>query len=145
MLELPFIQDSTIRFTVKEHLWFLNRIKPIENRLSYPISDIGSCELFWDKNYGVKNGVLGSFNWLSPKRIKVSILGKDSPDMIISTIIHELHHKWQWERFKFLYPFLAIPFVRGFALERTALIIENEADELLGLPGLNSLNDNNQH
>ena len=137
MIELPWNKKNSIRFTIKEHLWFLKRIKEIEKKLDYKIADIGRCELFWEKNYGVKNGILGSFNWLNPKTIKVSILGKEQPEMIISTIIHELHHKWQYQKYKYIYPILAIPVLRQITLEKTALIIEKQADEIIGLEGLN--------
>ena len=52
---------------------------------------------------------------------------------ICSTYIHELHHRWQFQRWGLVkYILRAIPVIRQATLERTAKAIELQADRLLG-------------
>ena len=88
--------------------------------------------------YGVENGILGSFSWQQPNTITLApppseVLTEFWAQEICSTYIHELHHRWQFQRWGLVkYILRAIPVIRQATLERTAKAIELQADRLLG-------------
>jgi len=88
--------------------------------------------------YGLENGILGSFSWQEPNTILLAAPPFEDDHAwwateICSTYIHELHHRWQYQRWGlFKYALRSIPFLRELTLERTAKAIELEADRLLG-------------
>ena len=88
--------------------------------------------------YGVENGILGSFSWQVPNEILLApppseVLTDFWAQEICSTYVHELHHRWQYQRWGLVkYALCAIPFLRNWTLEASAKAIELEADRLLG-------------
>jgi hypothetical protein len=63
-------------------------------------------------------------------------MGKITPEQLVSTLAHELHHRWQFQKFGPLYFVMSIPYVRQFLLEKTAIEVEKVADELVGNGGI---------
>ncbi len=51
------------------------------------------------------------------------------PEIIISTVIHELRHAWQYRRRKWLYVLCCLPFVREFTIEVDAKRVMSGADQ----------------
>jgi hypothetical protein len=88
--------------------------------------------------YGVENGILGSFSWQAPDTIVLApppheTLSEFWAQEMCSTYIHELHHRWQFQRWGLAkYALRAVPFLRHWTLESSAKAIELEADRLLG-------------
>lgn len=101
-------------------------------------SSTAGVKIRYNSKYNLDNGILGSFSWTDPD---VILLAPPSPvhdlnhyaDTMVSTYIHELHHRWQFRQGKFLYMLRSIPFVREVFLEITARDIEYAADRLMGL------------
>ena len=118
--------------TSGERDFFEKIIRPLEESLSYPISDIFSTELFWDDKYNSNNGILGSFNWRNSFRISLNPIGKVTPELLLSTVVHELHHKWQFEKYNIFYVIALIPFLRKNFLEKSAFKVEAETDIIFG-------------
>jgi hypothetical protein len=123
------------KLTSEEAEYFDKSIREIRLRLPHPISPSDEVEIYWNDKYGVDNGILGSFNWIRPDEVDLSPLGKDSPELLVSTFAHELHHRWQYKTYKVLYCLALVPIVRQFLLEKTAKEVELAADDLLGLGG----------
>ena len=124
------------QLTLEEQKYFVDEVEKIREKLSCPIADTHDIEMYWNDKYNVDNGILGSFNWIRPNDVDVSPLGKDSPELLVSTIVHELHHRWQHKKYGPLYYLMLLPVVRQLVLEKTAKKVELEADNLLGLGGL---------
>jgi len=50
------------------------------------------------------------------------------PEIIISTVIHELRHAWQYRRWKWLYVLCCLPVIREFTIEVDAKRVQKDAD-----------------
>lgn len=51
------------------------------------------------------------------------------PECVITTVIHELRHAWQYRRLKWLYVLCCLPILREFTIEVDAKRITKEADK----------------
>ena len=90
------------KLTSEESRYFIDEMNKVKDRLPHPIASV-DVEIYWNDKYGVDNGILGSFNWIRPNEVDLSPLGKSSPELLVSTFIHELHHRWQYKKYKLLY------------------------------------------
>lgn len=85
-----------------------------------------AVKLKWCCGMTQENGVMGCFVfmtntiYLMPEDPYMS--GKKSgwPELIVPTLIHELRHKWQFERNKLLYILCCLPLLREITIERDA-------------------------
>lgn len=85
-----------------------------------------AVNLKWANGMTQENGVMGCFVfatntiYLMPEDVYVS--GKNSgwAELIAPTLIHELRHKYQFERNKLLYIFCCLPFLREWTIEKDA-------------------------
>jgi len=125
------------QLTDDERKYFINEIKRLVPDLPHEIADVDKTALFWEDKYNSDNGILGSFDLKHPHSINLSPLGKQMPEMLVSTVAHELHHKWQFETLSIFYFFMAIPGIRQCLLEPTAKEVELAVDKLLGLEDIN--------
>jgi len=117
--------------TQKEQEYFVKIISKAKDRLPYPIADPSGVKIYWNEKYDANNGILGSFDWKKPSEINLIHYGKDAPEMLVSVVAHELHHKWQFGKYGVLYFIMAIPLLREFLLEKTADKVEKAMDELM--------------
>jgi hypothetical protein len=119
------------KLTPEEKAYFVKYVAKGRDQLPHKISDPVGVEMYWNDKYNVDNGILGSYSWWRENAIDLSPLGQDVPSMLVSTVAHELHHKWQFEQYGFWYRFMVIPFVREFLLEKTADEVTIKMDELM--------------
>lgn len=120
------------RLNAQEKNKLYQLIDGIYFRLPHAVWCPRSVEWFWDK---IGAGVLGKFQWTTPKRIFLSYaLERAGVEYAASTAVHELRHKYQFEMDTFGY-LLGLPF-RRFTIEPSAVECEKAADKLLGLEGL---------
>ena len=125
------LSDEQVKF-------FINSIEFLENKLSYPIAPVREAELYWEPKYE-GGATLASFSQWSPKRIKISTGGKMVPEMMLATVIHELRHMYQFQKYgRVLFSLASIPIIRMRLLETSAWNVEREAEGLLGQTGLNN-------
>ena len=120
-----------IELTEKERNYFVILVSKAQKQLPHKIANPNSVKMYWNDKYNVENGILGSFNWIKKGEIDLSPLGKTVPDMIVSTVAHELHHKWQFSHFGPLYCLMLVPGIRQVLLERSAKEVELKVDELM--------------
>jgi hypothetical protein len=117
--------------TPKETAKIRAAIKKIEKKLPHSIADIGDTAVYWEK---MMPGTIGKFTWWKPWELSININHRDDPlSFILSTVIHELHHKWQFMKDPIGYVIACMTFQRNRKLEPTAIETEKEADVLLGL------------
>lgn len=82
--------------------------------------------LKWANGMTPENGVLGCFVcwtntiYLQPEDVYNSGKGSQWPELQVPTLIHELRHKWQFERNKLLYILCCILIVREWTIEKDA-------------------------
>lgn len=83
-----------------------------------------------------KKSVLGCYVfksntiYLQPEDVYNSGKGSQWPELMVPTLIHELRHKWQYERNRLAYRLLCwLPILRKWTLERDAEKITKKADE----------------
>ena len=69
----------------------------------------------------------GNTIYLQPEDVYNSGKGSQWPELQVPTLIHELRHKWQFERNKLLYILCCILIVREFTIERDAEKITKKA------------------
>lgn len=50
------------------------------------------------------------------------------PELIASTLVHELRHAWQYRRWKWLYVLCCLPVIREFTIEVDAKRVQKDAD-----------------
>ena len=94
-----------------------------------------AVNLKWACRMNQKNGVMGCLFatyktiYLMPEDVYMS--GKNSgwPELIVPTLIHELRHKWQYERNKLLYILCCVPVVREWTIEKDARKITEIAQD----------------
>lgn len=94
-----------------------------------------AVNLKWANGMTQENGVMGCFVfatntiYLMPEDVYMS--GKNSgwPELIVPTLIHELRHKWQYERNKLLYILCCVPVVREWTIEKDARKITEIAQD----------------
>lgn len=123
--------------TEKERRWFDDKVNELRPKLNAEIADIDMTSLYWEDEYNEDNGIMGSFNHFQPDRVKLNPTGKLMPEFIIGTLVHELHHKWQFEKYgRVLFVLLAIPGLRRLTIEPSAYRLEDQVDELMGQGGL---------
>lgn len=126
-------------FSESEKTFFFNAIKKIRSRLPHQICDPEECEYFWCPSDSLFNrifpGTIARVN-VYKKRFLISDFGQQMPEMIVSTIAHELHHMWQFKTYGPLYFVMAIPVIRQRFLEKTAIEVEHAADKLMHMDGL---------
>ncbi len=78
-----------------------------------------------------KNGIMGSFSYLRPNDIYLIPLKNTLEDFLLSTVIHELTHYYQFHSNKLLYPILCIPGIRQFTIEKQAKKNELFVDKII--------------
>ena len=83
----------------------------------------------------LRESVLGQYSHIR-KRITLNIRYRPTPEYLVSTLCHELHHRWQHETMGAKYILLANFITRDRYLEGTAREIERKVDKLLGMDGL---------
>ena len=94
-----------------------------------------AVNLKWANGMTPENGVLGCFVfwtntiYLQPEDVYNSGKGSQWPELQVPTLIHELRHKWQYERNKLLYILCCLPILREITIERDAEKITKKADE----------------
>lgn len=82
--------------------------------------------LKWACGMNQENGVMGCYVfanntvYLQPEDVYMSSKYSSWPELITPTLIHELRHKWQYERNKLLYILCCLPFLREITIERDA-------------------------
>lgn len=94
-----------------------------------------AVNLKWCCGMTQENGVMGCFVfatntiYLMPEDVYVS--GKNSgwAELIVPTLLHELRHKYQFERNKLLYILCCLPILRELTIEKDADKITKKADE----------------
>ena len=94
-----------------------------------------SVNLKWACGMNQENGVMGCFVfmtntiYLMPEDVYMS--GKNSgwPELIVPTLLHELRHKWQYERNRIGYILCCLPFLREITIEKDAWRITELAQE----------------
>ncbi len=82
----------------------------------------------WCSAMTMKSGIMGAFvPWmgktifLMPSSSPVLANMSDPwPELIVSTLVHELRHAWQFQKYKLLYIFCCLPVLREFTLEMDA-------------------------
>lgn len=119
------------KLSKEEKKYFVKLVSKAREKISKPIADPSGVEMYWNDKYNEKNGILGSFNWMKPKEIDLSFMGKDSKEIMVSIVAHELHHKWQYKIYGSLYFLMSLPIIREYLLEKTANIVEKEVDVLM--------------
>lgn len=122
------------KLTEEESRYFVSLVSKAKDQLPYPIADPESVQMYWNDKYNSDNGIMGSFNWARPKELDLNSGGKIAMEMMVSTVAHELHHKWQLGNYGVLYYLMLVPGVRQLLLEKTAKKIELKVDELMEDP-----------
>lgn len=114
-------------------------IRPQLREAGHVFSSTKGVRVAFCNKFTVDNGILGAFSWQTPDKILLapSPLGEDEwhwwARELASTYVHELHHRWQYQRWGLVkYAIKAIPVIRNWTLEASAKAIELEADRLLG-------------
>lgn len=94
-----------------------------------------AVNLKWALGMTRKKSVMGCFVfksntiYLQPENVYESTKYSQWPELIAPVLIHELRHKWQYERNKLLYICLCwIPILRKWTLERDCEKIEKAAE-----------------
>jgi hypothetical protein len=91
--------------------------------------DIQNIYLYWCYKMGLANGIIGCFSLFYPNRIFLSPQ-KNCKEFLISTLIHEVYHLYQYEKYGFvLFSLFSLPIIRNVLLERNARYYENVFDE----------------
>jgi hypothetical protein len=83
----------------------------------------------------MRDSVLGKYNHWT-RRVTLNIKYRSTPEFLVSTLCHELHHKWQHDSWGFRYVLLCNFLTRDKFIEVTAREVENAADEYMGMGGL---------
>lgn len=95
------------------------------------MSGLSGVGVYWDHGFTVESGILGAWWWVRPDVLRLSPVGRSDPAGMVSILAHELHHRWQWERFgTVLYVLLSAPGVRRYTLEPSAYALEHAIDAL---------------
>ena len=125
------MKKPPVALNESEELFYQTWLLAGANRLSKPIAAFDSVEWRW-ADWGKDSARMGQFapfkNCIYLSRRAGNLL----PKMLLPTVVHELRHKWQRKKFGWLFWLLAIPIVRRFTIERDALALEAEADEIWG-------------
>jgi len=79
--------------------------------------------------------VLGKYSHITGK-IALNSRYQHSPEYLVSTLAHELHHQWQHESWGIKYILLANFFTRDKYIERTAREVEQYIDGFIGMEGM---------
>lgn len=119
------------KLTEKEKSYFVDLVSQAIPHLPYPIADPNSVDMYWNDKFNPDNGIMGSFNWVRPHELDLNVDGKSSMELMVSTVAHELHHKWQLSHYKVIYYIMLLPVVRQFLLEKTAKKVELKVDDLI--------------
>ena len=91
--------------------------------------------LKWANGMNQENGVMGCFVfatntiYLQPENVYESSKYSGWAELIAPTLIHELRHKWQYERNRIGYILCCLPFLREITIERDAWRITELAQE----------------
>ena len=94
-----------------------------------------SVNLKWACGMNQENGVMGCFVfanntiYLQPENVYESSKYSGWAELIAPTLIHELRHKWQFERNKLLYILCCLPLLREITIEKDAWRITELAQE----------------
>ena len=111
-----------------------NAISRIRSRLPYPIADPFDTRMRWAI---LPDGVLGRFAPIHSDTVVLSASLRDAgTDYAVSTAVHELRHRQQYLDSPARYAICAVPFLRRWMLEPSAVACEVEADRLIGLGGI---------
>jgi hypothetical protein len=119
------------KLTQEEKQYFVKYVRKGMPHLPYKVSDPQNVEMYWNDRYDVDNGILGSYSWYRKNQIDLNPLGKNVPSMLVSTVAHELHHKWQYEEYGIFYCLMLVPILRQLLLEQTADEVEYKMDDLM--------------
>ncbi|MDD5697665.1 MAG: hypothetical protein PHH77_03525 [Victivallaceae bacterium] len=92
-------------------------------------------EIRWCDAMTPDSGVMGAFvPWLGRKVFLMPTepplikgMADPWPEQIAPTLVHELRHAWQYQKYKILYIFCCLPGLREITLERDAWKITNDA------------------
>jgi hypothetical protein len=117
--------------TQKEALYFLKHIRGCTDSLPHPIARLEA--IHWKKMH---YSVLGKFSHLKPSRIYLNSKYRSTPELLVSTVAHELRHKWQWENEPVRYLAACASFSRRWLLEPTANEVEAVVDAYMGVEGI---------
>ena len=120
-----------VRLNESELVFYQTWLLSGANRLSKPIASFNSVEWYW-ADWGKSGDRMGQFSAWSNRVYLSKRAGDLLPKMLLPTVVHELCHKWQRKKFGLLFWLLAVPLVRRFTIERVALALEREADEIWG-------------
>lgn len=94
-----------------------------------------SVNLKWACGMNQENGVMGCFVfatntiYLQPENVYESSKYSGWAELIVPTLIHELRHKWQFERNKLLYILCCLPLLREITIEKDAWKITEIAQD----------------
>ena len=114
--------------------FFTTEIRKIKRQLPHPIARFVPAKTQWKP---LRDSVLGQYNHWSGW-ITLNSKMNHSPELLVSTLIRELHHKWQHDTMGWKYILLANYITRDRFLEVSAREVENAADELMGNAGMRS-------
>jgi len=123
-----------------ERNYFIDKVNLIiscDNRFNILKSiNLNQIEFYWCNNMNTNNGILGCFSQFHPNKLFLA-QNKFYKEGLISTVIHELTHKYQYEKFGFLkYSSLNIPFIRELYLEKEARYLETLCDDTIDISKL---------
>lgn len=109
--------------------------------------NIGQLNFYMCSDMTVQNGILGAFSPLFKNNIylmgptNLQMYDKQSQrykDMVLSwyqsiitTVIHQLRHKYQSMQLGMLYTILAIPFIREYTIQPDARSVQKAAQDIL--------------
>jgi len=107
-------------------------IDKICDELPHKIASFDVSNIAWTE---MRAGNIGKYSHFG-KKVYLNSEFRNYPEGVVSTLAHELHHMWQHQEYGVLYFLMCIPFLRNILLERTAIEVENAADELMGNGGI---------
>jgi len=117
--------------TPKETLYFLAQIRKIQSILPHPIANLDT--LIWKT---MAPSILGKFSHLTPRCIFLNERYRITPEELVSTVAHELRHKWQYENMPMRYIMFCGLFMRGSKLEPSACRVEQAVYTWMGRDGI---------
>lgn len=109
--------------------------------------NIGQLNFYMCPDMTVQNGIMGAFSSLFKNNIylmgpsNIAVYDKQSQvykdlvlswyQNIITTVIHQLRHKYQSMQLGFLYTILAIPVIRQYTIQPDARSVQKVAQDIL--------------
>ena len=120
------------KFSAEEYSELSEIIVQLTKHLPYPIAEWGGVTFLWNDKITLDSGKMGKFRYYQPHRIVIA--GHMRPAgvrHVISIVVHELTHMYQFQHNPVRYALCAVPLIRKYTLEPMAYDNEEAAYETM--------------